>query len=94
MSVLAEAENARSLLAAAADGEVDLVLLDWNLPGIDTPQLITDLRTVAPDIHIIVLSGRPEAAAPALCAGADAFVSKGDPPETLLAALEAIQAAG
>lgn len=94
MSIAAEADDARSLLAAALSTQADLILLDWNLPGADATQLIADLRATDPDIHIIALSGRPEAAVPALCAGANAFVSKGDPPEMLLAALDAVQAAG
>jgi DNA-binding NarL/FixJ family response regulator len=38
---------------------------------------------------VIALSGRSEARLAALSAGADAFVSKGDPPERLLAAIRA-----
>jgi DNA-binding NarL/FixJ family response regulator len=93
MSIAAEVDNARSLLDAALSTQANLILLDWNLPGADTAQLITDLRATDPGIHIIALSGRPEVAASALCAGCNAFVSKGDPPETLLAALEAVQQA-
>jgi hypothetical protein len=37
---------------------------------------------------VIVLSGRVLARKAALAAGADAFVSKGDPPERLLAAID------
>jgi DNA-binding NarL/FixJ family response regulator len=88
MHIAAEADDARSLLEAAMSAQADLILLDWNLPGADTTQLIADLRATTPGIHIIALSGRPEAASSALCAGCNAFVSKGDPPETLLAALD------
>jgi DNA-binding NarL/FixJ family response regulator len=91
MRIAAEVDDARNLLDAALSAQADLILLDWNLPGADTTQLIADLRATAPDIHIIALSGRPEGATSALCAGCNAFVSKGDPPETLLAALDAIQ---
>jgi CheY-like chemotaxis protein len=38
-------------------------------------------------LAVIVLSGQPEAEQDALDAGADAFVSKADPPEQLLAAM-------
>ncbi len=91
MSIAAEVDDARNLLDTALSTQANLILLDWNLPGADTAQLIADLRATDPGIHIIALSGRPEVASSALCAGCNAFVSKGDPPETLLAALEAIQ---
>jgi DNA-binding NarL/FixJ family response regulator len=45
------------------------------------------LRHACPGLGIIVLSGRPEASRAALAAGADAFVSKGNPPEHLLSAI-------
>jgi DNA-binding NarL/FixJ family response regulator len=40
---------------------------------------------------VIVLSGRPEARQAVLDAGADAFVSKVEPPERLLAAIAAAE---
>jgi CheY-like chemotaxis protein len=45
------------------------------------------LRELCPGLPVIVLSGQPEVRRTALAAGADAFVSKADPPEQLLAAL-------
>jgi len=64
----------------------DLVLLDWELPGLAGPRLLITLRATCPDLLVIVLSGRPGAQRAALAAGADAFASKSDPPERLLAA--------
>ena len=43
-----------------------------------------------PSLLVIVLSGRPEACQTALAAGANAFVSKIDPPEKLLETLHDI----
>jgi DNA-binding NarL/FixJ family response regulator len=37
---------------------------------------------------VVALSGRPESRRTALAAGVNAFVSKGEPPERLLAAVE------
>ena len=47
-----------------------------------------DLNRKAFALNVIALSGLPEARHEALAAGADDFVSKGDPPEKLLAAVE------
>jgi CheY-like chemotaxis protein len=66
----------------------DLVLPDWELPGLRTHAHLSTLRTLCPRLKVIGLSGRPEARQAALTARADAFVSKGDPPERLLAAVD------
>ena len=49
--------------------------------------LLMALRAACPALAVIVLSGQPEAEGSALAAGADAFVSKADPPEQVLAAI-------
>jgi DNA-binding NarL/FixJ family response regulator len=69
----------------------DLVLLDWELPGAESDKIMVELRTLCPRLKVIALSGLPEARRAALDAGADAFVSKGDPPERLLGALRQVE---
>ena len=71
------------LLEVIASKHVDLLLVDWRLPGLD----IAALRHACPRTRVTVLSSRPEERRPALAAGADAFVCKGDSPEALLAGL-------
>lgn len=86
--VVGEAVEAKELLLQTAETRPDLVLLGWELPGMEKIDVLPALRRVCPDLVVIALSGRPEAHRAALDAGADAFVSKGDPPERLLAAIE------
>ena len=62
----------------------DLILLDWELPGLPTGALLPVLHNYCPDLRVVALSSRPEARQAALEAGADAFASKGDPPERVL----------
>jgi DNA-binding NarL/FixJ family response regulator len=88
MCVVGEAAEAGALLAEEAVIEPDLVLLDWELPGSQPADLLAALR-IRRRIIVVALSGRPEARQAALNAGVDAFVSKGEPPERLLAALYA-----
>ncbi len=85
--VVGEAAEASGLVSQVRSAAPDVVLLDWELPGQRPANLVTTLRALAPQARIIALSGRPEARQPALAAQADAFVSKGDPPEALLAAV-------
>ena len=90
-SVMGEAAEAESLLTLAEVAQPDLVLLDWSLQSSDRPDLLPALRGCCPGLAVVVLSGQPDAEQQALDAGADAFVSKADPPELLL---EAIRTAG
>jgi len=96
VAVVGEAENVEEALELVAARRPDLVLLDWELPGLraaDVPKkakpgLLPALRARCPRVKVVALSGRPEARQAALAAGADVFVSKGDPPERLLAAVD------
>lgn len=87
LDVVGEATEAEELLAQVEVTSPDLVLLDWELPGSQAADLLFALHQHYPHLAVIALSGRPEAGRAALAAGADAFVSKGDPPERLLAVL-------
>lgn len=86
IQVVGEVREAKSLGTALAASAPDIVLLDWELSGLD-PRRHLGVFGGTERPRIIVLSSRPEARAAAMRAAADAFVSKGDPPEALLAAL-------
>lgn len=83
-TIVEETDNAGDLLSKAQATHPDLILLGWELPGLDTDDALSTLRQICPKPVVIALSGRPEARRAALKAGADAFVSKADPPERLL----------
>ena len=85
--VVGEVLDAEQVLAQLETACPDLVLLGWELPGLVGVDLLPALRRVCPNLYVIALSGRSEARRAALSAGADAFVSKMDPPERLLAAI-------
>lgn len=93
IEILGEAVDATGLLDWLTAACPDLVLLDWELPGFSSDSLVA-LKELRPFLVVIALSGRPEARGAALRVGADAFVSKGDPPEQLLAAIEACRRHG
>jgi DNA-binding NarL/FixJ family response regulator len=93
IEILGEAVDATGVLDWLTAACPDLVLLDWELPGFD-PSLLGTVRALCPSLTVIALSGRPEASKAARSAGADAFVSKGDPPEQLLTAIEACRPHG
>lgn len=86
--MIGEAAETEDLLAQVGTACTDLVLLDWELPDRGGAAILAGLRAARPGPVVIALSGRPEARRAALAAGADAFVSKRDPPERLLAAVD------
>lgn len=98
--VIAEAKNVRELFSIVKKERPQLLLLDWELPeenlGEKAPpyyclkERISHLKKLSPDMYIIVLSSEPQVKADAFLAGANQFVSKGDPPEVFLDALYAI----
>jgi DNA-binding NarL/FixJ family response regulator len=87
LKVVGAAVNVDDLLDQVKATCPDLVLLSWELPGLVADAPLGTLRRNFPDLTVIVLSGRPKVRRAALGAGADAFVSKADPPERLLAAI-------
>lgn len=90
ISAVSDAGETKTLLEIIRTIHPDLVLLDWELPGLSAIGSLSALREGCPKLLVIVLSGRPEVCEQALAAGADAFVSKIDPPESLLETLRTV----
>ena len=88
--VVYEVADCKELLAQAEVVCPDLVLIDWDLPGMETIDLLPALHKACPGLHVIALSSQPEVEQEALAAGAQAFVSKAGPPEPLLAAIQSV----
>jgi DNA-binding NarL/FixJ family response regulator len=93
LAVVGEATNSRDLLDQINATHPDTILLDWELPGLAPSRAISSLRRAYPSLTVIALSGRSEVRHAAEAAGASAFVSKTDPPECLLAAIESTRSA-
>jgi DNA-binding NarL/FixJ family response regulator len=87
LEVVGEAIDAESLCEQATMACPDVVLLGWELPGMEMDYLIPSLRESCPRTVVIALSGRLEAQRAASEIGVDAFVSKSSPPDQLLAAI-------
>lgn len=85
--VVGEVSSAEQLPGQVEAKNPDVLLLEWNLPELKAEDFITSIKEKFPKLSIIVLSGRPELKAQVLSAGADAFVSKADPPDRLMDAI-------
>jgi len=86
--VLGEAANLESLENVLNFYAPDVLLIDPEILAISGQMDLKALCLKCPDISIIALSGKPEYQKICLEAGADVFVSKGDPPEHLLSAIQ------
>jgi CheY-like chemotaxis protein len=90
-------ENHGFLVLTASDGhqgidlfdqhQVDLVVLDYYMPGLNGGQVAAELRRRRPHVPIIFLSAYFSLPSDAL-EMADAFITKGEPPEVLIEKIE------
>jgi CheY-like chemotaxis protein len=85
-----EADDARSALLLLDNQDIDLMLIDWELPGLDAAGVLPQIRARISGGTVIAMSVRPEAREQSLQAGADYFVGRNDPPAALLTLLREI----
>ncbi|HZW04085.1 MAG TPA: hypothetical protein VFF68_09175 [Anaerolineaceae bacterium] len=85
-----------ALIAEIGQARCNLLILDWGMCGVaekgSLPQqlwqtILAAIHHAAPDLGILVLDSTPDTSDLAIAAGAQAFVCKTDPPETLFLAL-------
>jgi DNA-binding NarL/FixJ family response regulator len=90
--VCGECADAREALERIKVQRPDLVLMDITLPGKSGLELLKDIRLAFPALPILVLSMHDESlyAERALRAGAGGYITKQQPPGTLIAAIHAV----
>lgn len=86
-----EARNGNEAILKAKNQEVDLVLLDLNLPDIDGEDVLQDLKSVNKLLPVIVLSGKQSVSSKVLTLGfgADDYVTKPFSEDELIARIKA-----
>lgn len=89
-----EAANGREALSMVEAYQPDLILMDARMPEMDGLIATRLIKARWPQVRIVVLSMYGEYCEAALAAGADAFVSKVDSPDRLLAALATVMRQG
>jgi CheY-like chemotaxis protein len=82
-----EAANGLEAVRCVEKCKPDIVLMDIRMPEMDGIEATRVIKTKSEHTPVIVLSMYLEYQEAALAAGANAFISKGDPPERLLEAL-------
>ncbi|HUE90570.1 response regulator transcription factor [Pseudomonas sp.] len=94
LQVIAEADSGPMVLKRLQQGDIDLLLLDMNMPGLHGEDLILHIRNLYPAQKILVLSmhNEPQFAQRALRAGATGYLCKECDPETLFYAIRRVAA--
>ncbi len=88
--ILGEAQSAEVLLTRVCKVAPDVILLDWNLPGIHHQRLIKALCECCPDAKLIIISVRPEDEKIVREYRLDCFIPKQLPPDSFLALLKSM----
>lgn len=90
--VLAAADGAAALEIVERENDLDAVIVDLGLPGMDGAALIEVFGARRPDLPVIVLSASENAAdvRRAMALGALGYVPKSANPETLLSAIKLV----
>jgi DNA-binding NarL/FixJ family response regulator len=85
-----EAANGREAERLAEEILPDLVLMDVRMPEVDGLAATRWIKSHLPAVKVLVLSFHAASARDAMAAGADAFVSKCESPESLLDAVASL----
>ena len=94
--VLQAATGAQALATLADHADVDMVLLDLELPDRDGLSVLDEIALRHPATGVVMLSGRQDSGTiqQALQRGAQGFIPKSDTRDVLIRALELVLAGG
>ncbi|MFD7862350.1 MULTISPECIES: response regulator [unclassified Streptomyces] len=94
IEVVAQVARGDEVVAAAGAHEVDVALLDIEMPGMTGIEATAELRRAHPGVKVVVVTtfGRPGYLRRAMEAGADAFLVKDAPAAELAAAVRKVLA--
>ena len=94
LRVIGEASDGLTGAEQIAELQPDVVLLDLSMPGLDGLEAIPRIKEVSPHTGIVIFSGfsAERMSAPALALGADRYLEKGEPVETVRAVVREVGA--
>jgi DNA-binding NarL/FixJ family response regulator len=89
LEIVGEAADGETGVAGVVETRADVILLDLSMPGMDGLETIARLREESPNTGIVVLSGfsAGRLREAAIDAGADRYLEKGEPAETIRSAV-------
>jgi CheY-like chemotaxis protein len=90
MEVVGEAPSGHAAMELVVEICPDLVLLDAQMPGMTGVAVTRRIKRLQPQTKIILLTMYSDYRSKAIEAGADAFITKGLPPEHMLSVIRGI----
>jgi two-component system response regulator DesR len=92
LTVVAEVGRGDQVLAAARDHDVDVALLDVEMPGLDGVAVARELRRALPAVRVLMVTtfGRAGYLRQAMAAGAGGFIVKDTPARQLADAVRRV----
>lgn len=92
MQLVVTAKDATEAVSAFVDHDIDVAIVDFNMPGRSGLELIARLRALKPKVPVLVLSMMPERdiALRVFRAGAAGFVSKESAAEDIVIAVKKV----
>jgi DNA-binding NarL/FixJ family response regulator len=90
LCVVGQAGEAAELLSQTQMVHPDVVLLEWELPGLGGANLVSALKSFAWPPKVVAFSRKMGARSEALAAGVDAFGGKQQPVEEILNTVRAV----
>ncbi len=91
---VSEAANGQEAVRCVEKCRPDLVLMDVRMPEMDGLEATRQIKAKWRSVQVVILSMYGEYADEARAAGADAFVTKGESAERLLATIGAVTGCG
>lgn len=96
LNIVGEADNPDDTITFIKENEVDILILDINLPGKSGLDILKQLKIFKPDLHVLMLSMYPEEqfAERTLKAGASGYLTKETATDELIKAIRKVAKGG
>lgn len=96
LKIVGESDNPEDIISFVTANDVDVLVLDINLPGKSGLDILKQLKAFKPDLHVLILSMYPEEqfAERTLKAGASGYLTKETATDELIKAIRKVAKGG
>lgn len=96
LKIVGEADNPNDIISFITQNDVDVLILDINIPGKSGLDILKELKVLKPDLHVLILSMYPEDqfAERSIKAGASGYLTKETATEELITAIRKVAQGG
>lgn len=96
LKIIGEADNSDDTVSYIINNEVDILILDINMPGKSGLDILKQLKTFKPNLHVLILSMYPEDqfAERTIKAGASGYLTKESATDELIKAIRKVARGG